>query len=134
MDAQQQPSHASLVSPSFHQYERLSDIASPGPGSPRARYDLWRTEDDDEDDDYFSTRRKARSSWFQRITNFGRPPEPAVQSNYLTLIPLSGETTQQDSLGSPTLTEGPVPPATGAETFWLKCLNSNPSTSNHSFS
>lgn len=111
MDAPQQPSHASLVSPSFHQYERLSDIASPGPGSPRARYDLYRRtlDDDEDDDDYFSTRRKARSNWLQRITNFGRPPEPAVQSNYLTLIPLSGETTQQARVLTPWSEGAPTP-------------------------
>ncbi|GFR47105.1 hypothetical protein Agub_g8678, partial [Astrephomene gubernaculifera] len=82
----------SLISPSAHVYERLSEVGSPDAVSPRARYyGSVPIGDDDSDSEYFAVRRQAPVSWLERIRNFGQRPQPQVQSNYLTLIPLSDD-------------------------------------------
>ncbi|GIM11256.1 hypothetical protein Vretimale_14786, partial [Volvox reticuliferus] len=87
-------SQAALISPSAHVYERLSDVGSPVNESPQIAYQNCVLGDDSDSDTgahYYANRRRPPATLLERMMNFVQrsPPPPPVQSNYLTLIPLS---------------------------------------------
>ncbi|GLC33038.1 hypothetical protein PLESTF_000134900 [Pleodorina starrii] len=86
-------SQAALISPSAHVYERLSDVGSPPNGSPQTGYrslPLGDDSDSDTGDDYgLANRQRAPAAWLSRI--LGQRSPPPVQSNLLTLIPLTDD-------------------------------------------